>query len=68
MPEDEVAAALEALESVLIVIIEEAHEIAVASAPGAIEAHRDRIAALRQVGTDLVILADACAVLLRRAG
>ena len=67
MPDEEMAAALEALEAVLIVVIEEAHELAVASAPGAMEARRKRVAALGQAGTDLVMLTDACAVLLRRA-
>lgn len=67
MPYEEMGAALEALEAVLIVIIEETHEIAVASAPEAIETRRERAAALGQAGTDVVTLSDACAVLLRRA-
>lgn len=65
MPEDERAAALEALEAVLIGLIEHAHDIAVASPPEAAEARRERIGALRQVGTDIAVLADACAVLAR---
>lgn len=44
MPDEEVAAALEALEAVLIGVIEHAHEIAVASPPEAIEARRERVA------------------------
>lgn len=67
MPDEEMAAALEALEAVLIVNIEEAHDIAVASSPEAIETRRERAAALGQAGTDVVALSDACAVLLRRA-
>ena len=67
MPDRDLAlAALEALEAVLIVVIEDAHEIAVAGAPEAVEeAHRERIAALRQAGADIVTLAEASAVLLR---
>lgn len=68
MPDEEMAAALEALEAVLIGLIERAHEIAVASLPEAIEARRERVAALRQVGTDIAVLTDACAVLLRGPG
>lgn len=64
---DQTLAALEALEAVLIVIIEDAHEIAVTSAPEAVDAHGERIAALRQVGADIVVIAEACAVLLRSA-
>ena len=67
MPDDEVAAALEALEAVLILIVEGAHDLAVARAPEAMEARRERVAALRQVGTDIAVLAEACADLLRRA-
>jgi hypothetical protein len=68
MPDPELAAAaLEALETVLIVIIEDAHEVAVASAPETVDAHGERVQALRRVGTDLVVLAEACAVLLRSA-
>ena len=67
MPDEEMTAALEAVEAVLIVVLEDAHDLAVASSPEAIEAHRARIATLRQVGSDIVTLADACAVLLRQA-
>jgi hypothetical protein len=68
MPDQEMmAAVVEALETALIVIIEDAHELAVASAPEAAEPHRERIAVLQQVGTDIALLAEACAVLLRRA-
>jgi len=52
---------------VLIVILEDAHQIAVASAPEKVGARRERIAALGQVGTDIAVLADACAILLRAA-
>ena len=62
---DDTAAALEALEAVLIGLIEQAHEIAVASPPKAAEARRHRIGALRQVATDMAVLVDACAVLER---
>ena len=65
MPDDETAAALEALEAVLIGLIEHAHEVAVASPPEAAEARRERIGARRQVGVDITSLADACAVLAR---
>ena len=65
MPDDELAAALEALEAVLIELIEHAHEVAVARPPEAAEARRERIGALRQVGVDITSLADACAVLAR---
>lgn len=48
MPDrSEAAAALEALEAVLTVVLEDAHELAVANAPEAIEARRERVAALR---------------------
>ena len=67
MPDEETAAALEAIEAALIEIVEEAHELAVASAPEAIEARRKRAESLRQAGTDIAILAETCAVLLRRA-
>ena len=67
MPNEETTAALEAIEAALIVIVEEAHELAVASAPEAIEAHRERTEALRQAGSDIAMLAETCAVLLRRA-
>lgn len=66
MPDEEVAAALEAVEAVLIGMIEDAHEIAVARPPEPLQARRERIAALRQVGTDIAVLADACAVLALR--
>lgn len=65
MPDPEMAAAFEALEAVLIVMLEDAHELAVASAPEAIEARRARIKVLRQAGAEIAVLADACAVLLR---
>ncbi len=67
MRDEETAAALEAIEAALIVIVEEAHELAVASAPEAVEARRERTEALRQAGTDIAMLAETCAVLLRRA-
>ena len=66
MPDEDMAAALEAIEAALIVIVEEAHELAVASAPDAIEARRERTEALRQAGSDIAMLAENCAVLLRR--
>jgi hypothetical protein len=66
MPQ-EMMAAVEALEAALIVIVEDAHELAVARAPEAAEPHRERIAVLRQIGTDIALLAEARAVLLRRA-
>ena len=67
MPDQEMMAALEALEAALIVIVENAHELVIARAPDAAEPHRERIAVLRQVGTDIALLAEACTVLLRRA-
>ena len=66
MPNEEAAAALEALEEVLIVIVEKAHEIAVASAPDA-DARQERISELRRIGADIAMLSDACAVLVRLA-
>lgn len=68
MPDQEMMAAVEVLEGALIVIVEDAHELAVASAPETAKSHSERMAALRQIGTDIALLADACAVLLRRAG
>jgi hypothetical protein len=67
MPDEETAAALETIAAALIVVVEEAHELAVASAPEAIDARRERTEALRQAGTDIVMLAETSAVLLRRA-
>ena len=66
MPDEETAAAVETIAAALIVIVEEAHELAVASAPEAIEARRERTEALRQAGSDIAMLAETCAVLLRR--
>ena len=66
MPDEDTAAAVEALETVLIGLIEHAHELAVIRPPEAAEGRRERIGALRQVATDMAVLWGACAVLERR--
>ena len=68
MPDQEMTAAVDALEAALIVIVEDAHELAVACVPETGKSRRERVSALRQIGTDIAVVAESCAVLLRRAG
>ena len=58
---------LERIEYVIGVLIEDAHELAVAAAPKDWVEHAARHAMLRRVGSDVVTLVDACEVLVRRA-
>jgi hypothetical protein len=66
MPDaDLTATALDALEGALGLVVEDAHDLAVARAPDRRSERLKRVRVLRQVGADLVVLADACEVLLR---
>lgn len=60
-----IRAGLEALEGLIGVLIEDAHDGAISMAPDDPAEHLDRIRALQQVGTDVVALTRACEVLLR---
>ena len=66
MDEDLIETAVEALEGLIGQLVEEAHDDAVARAPESIEARTERLAVLSVLGTDLTVLADAAAILLRR--
>ncbi len=63
--EELIRAGLEALESLIGMLIEDAHDGAIGMAPDDPAKHLDHIRMLQQVGTDVVALAGACEVLLR---
>lgn len=65
---DLTATALDALEGVIGLMVEDAHDEAVSRSPDRPEERLERIRVLRQLGADLVALADALEVLLRRSG
>ena len=68
MPDQDMMAAVDVLKAAPIMTVEDAHELAVASTPETAKSRRVRVAALRQTGTDIALMADARAVLLRRPG
>ena len=61
------ASGLEALSVTIAIIFEDTHEDAITRLPGDADEADRTIARLRQAGADAAVLADAMAILLRRA-